>query len=364
MWKLFLKAALVASIAGWATDSGAMDPYAGNDPYWILLHEAEVLQELKLTGEQRTRFQNLIDELDLQFFPLRNKSADVARSGLTEITTKAQAALGKLLQPAQQKRLREIFWQKLGTKMLLRNEVADRLDFEDDQKQKLREILEATQLAVNLLQSEFADGKSQEALNKRFVELKTDEQKQILKLLSPEQQATWKTLLGQPFALSKLGHPAMKAPELVYSGEWINSSPLRLEELRGKVIVVHFYACGCGNCINNYPWYRAWDEQFRDHGLVVIGIHTPETSAERDSEHVRAKAAENNLKFPILIDSKSDNWNAWGNSMWPSVYLLDKRGYLRSFWPGELKWKGNDGEQLMRQQIEALLAEPAITQAN
>ena len=91
----------------------------------------------------------------------------------------------------------------------------------------------------------------------------------------------------------------------------------------------------------------------------MIAIHTPETSTERESSYVRKKAVDEQLAFPILIDGKNENWNAWGNSMWPSVYLIDKRGYLRDFWPGELKWQGNDGEKYMRDRIDELLADPA-----
>jgi peroxiredoxin len=122
---------------------------------------------------------------------------------------------------------------------------------------------------------------------------------------------------------------------------------------------VHFYAADCINCIRNYPWYREWHQRFKDKPVALIGIHTPETEAERDASAVRKKAADAKLEFPILIDGRNENWNAWGNSMWPSVYVIDKRGYLRFFWPGELKWQGNDGEKYMRERIEQLLLEPA-----
>ena len=71
---------------------------------------------------------------------------------------------------------------------------------------------------------------------------------------------------------------------------------------------------------------------------------TPETEPERDFQALRRKTAEEKFVFPIVMDSESRIWNAWGNSMWPSVYVLDKEGYLRHFWPGELKWQGNDGD--------------------
>jgi len=93
--------------------------------------------------------------------------------------------------------------------------------------------------------------------------------------------------------------------------------------------------------------------------VVIIGIHTPETVDEQNAESVKVKADEAGFAFPVLIDREKANWNAWGNSMWPSVYLIDKRGYLRHFWPGELKWQGATGDQWMQDNIEALLAEPA-----
>ena len=88
-----------------------------------------------------------------------------------------------------------------------------------------------------------------------------------------------------------------------------------------------------------------------------MGVHTPETEHERDGQTVRSKAQKENLKFPILIDTEKENWNAWGNSMWPSVYLIDKQGYVRYWWYGELNWQGAKGEEQMRQRIEELLAE-------
>ena len=107
------------------------------------------------------------------------------------------------------------------------------------------------------------------------------------------------------------------------------------------------------------PWYKEWTDRFKDKNVVLIGIHTPETKSERETASVRSKAADEKFAFPILIDGNGENWNAWGNSMWPAVYVIDKRGYLREFWPGELKWQGNDGEKFIRERIERLLASPA-----
>ncbi len=93
--------------------------------------------------------------------------------------------------------------------------------------------------------------------------------------------------------------------------------------------------------------------------MVMIGIHTPEAEHERDVAAVREKTDEAEFDFPVLIDNQKKNWQAWGNTMWPTVYLIDKQGYVRTWWMGELNWQGTQGEKIMRGRIETLLAEPA-----
>src|SRR4029079_8516420 len=91
--------------------------------------------------------------------------------------------------------------------------------------------------------------------------------------------------------------------------------------------------------------------------IRLIGIHTPETQGEHNVETLKSKLKAENLHFPVIVDNEKVNWNAWGTSMWPSVYVLDKHGYMRAFWPGELKWQGATGDQQMRQTMDTLLAE-------
>lgn len=90
---------------------------------------------------------------------------------------------------------------------------------------------------------------------------------------------------------------------------------------------------------------------------MIIGVHTPEVDHERNLDSVRKKVDESKFTFPILVDNDKQNWNAWGNSMWPTVYLVDKQGYVRYWWLGELNWQGAEGEKICRQRIEELLAE-------
>ncbi len=86
-------------------------------------------------------------------------------------------------------------------------------------------------------------------------------------------------------------------------------------------------------------------------------MHTPEVEDEHNVESVKRKVKEAEFTFPILIDNERRNWNAWGNSVWPSVYLIDKHGYVRYWWLGELNWEGAEGEKILRSRIEELLTE-------
>lgn len=90
---------------------------------------------------------------------------------------------------------------------------------------------------------------------------------------------------------------------------------------------------------------------------MIIGVHTPETSAERQPGRVREKVKDAEFDFPVVVDNDKKIWDSWGNSMWPSVYLIDKRGRLRFWWYGELNWNGASGQRIMAEKIEQLLAE-------
>ena len=90
---------------------------------------------------------------------------------------------------------------------------------------------------------------------------------------------------------------------------------------------------------------------------MVLGVHTPETEAEHDLARLRAKVNDGGLAYPIAIDNRKQTWATWTNNMWPSVYLIDKRGHVRTWWYGELNWDGAEGEKYLRQRIEELLGE-------
>jgi thiol-disulfide isomerase/thioredoxin len=133
--------------------------------------------------------------------------------------------------------------------------------------------------------------------------------------------------------------------EFPKGSQWLQSKPLKLADLRGQVVVVHFWTFGCINCIHNYPVYKAWQEKYAGNGVTLIGVHTPEFAREADVDTVRAKAKANGLNFPVVIDNDSLIWKSFGNRYWPSIYLIDKKGRVRYQWEGELDLSNSDGKQ-------------------
>jgi peroxiredoxin len=151
---------------------------------------------------------------------------------------------------------------------------------------------------------------------------------------------------------------ARPAPELPKGAEWVQGGPLKLADLRGRVAVLHFWTNGCVNCTHNYPVYRSWQDRYAGKDVTIIGVHTPEFAWEAPAQRVRARAKENGLKFPIVLDPDNKVWTAWGNQYWPSIYLIDRSGQVRYRWQGELHPATADGRRFARR-IDELLAEKA-----
>jgi thiol-disulfide isomerase/thioredoxin len=124
-------------------------------------------------------------------------------------------------------------------------------------------------------------------------------------------------------------------PSLGGAIEWLNSPPLTPEGLRGKVVVADFCTYTCINWLRQLPYVRAWAERYKDHGLVTIGVHTPEFSFERDVDNVRKAIKEMGIDYPIAIDSDYVIWQAFDNAYWPALYFVDAEGNIRHHHFGE-----------------------------
>lgn len=119
-----------------------------------------------------------------------------------------------------------------------------------------------------------------------------------------------------------------KAPELVGISKWLNSEPLTLESLRGKVVMVDFWTYSCINCVRTLPHINAWHEKYKDQGLVIIGVHTPEFAFEKDTRNVQKALDQFNITYPVAQDNDYATWGAYNNRYWPAKYLVDKEGNI------------------------------------
>ncbi len=147
------------------------------------------------------------------------------------------------------------------------------------------------------------------------------------------------------------------APEFI-GKEWINASrPIRMADRRGKVTLVYFWTFACYNCKNNLPAIQNLTDTFKKDGVETISIHTPEISEERNVENVKKAVEKHRIKYPVLIDGSYANWKAWGNNVWPCLYVVDKLGNIRGIEQGELNYGNQNGVAKVSGLIRKLLKE-------
>jgi cytochrome c biogenesis protein CcdA/thiol-disulfide isomerase/thioredoxin len=126
-----------------------------------------------------------------------------------------------------------------------------------------------------------------------------------------------------------------KAPDLVGIVNWINTPPLSLQELKGKVVLIDFWTYSCINCLRTLPYLEKWDRDYRNKGLVIIGVHTPEFEFEKNFDNVSKAAKQLGVNYPIAMDNNYETWNAYHNHYWPAHYLIDQDGNIRMVHFGE-----------------------------
>jgi len=142
-----------------------------------------------------------------------------------------------------------------------------------------------------------------------------------------------------------------KAPDFTAIEEWINSRPLTMAGLRGKVVLLDFWTYSCINCLRTLPYIRAWHDEYRDDGLVIVGVHTPEFAFEREADNVRRAVRDQRIEYPVALDNEYGTWQAFQNRYWPAKYFVDRRGRLRYVHFGEGDYE--ESERVIR----TLLAE-------
>ena len=125
------------------------------------------------------------------------------------------------------------------------------------------------------------------------------------------------------------------APDFHGIVRWLNSEPLTLGGLRGRVVLIDFWTYSCINCLRTLPHIREWDDRYRDAGLTIVGVHSPEFAFERVASNVRENVEELGVRYPVALDNDFVTWQSWHNQYWPAKYLIDKRGHVRYYHFGE-----------------------------
>jgi cytochrome c biogenesis protein CcdA/thiol-disulfide isomerase/thioredoxin len=136
-------------------------------------------------------------------------------------------------------------------------------------------------------------------------------------------------------------------PSLSGASSWLNSAPLTPEALRGRVVVIDFWTYSCINCLRSLPYVEAWYSRYKDHGLVVIGVHTPEFAFERNEDNVRRAVSDLGISYPVALDNDYAMWRAFNNQYWPAHYFVDSTGRIRGHHYGEGDY--DQSEQIIRQ---------------
>ncbi|MBV9888733.1 MAG: redoxin domain-containing protein, partial [Acidobacteria bacterium] len=139
-------------------------------------------------------------------------------------------------------------------------------------------------------------------------------------------------------------------PSLDGAVKWLNSSPLSSKQLKGKVVVIDFWTYSCINCLRSIPYVEAWWEKYKDDGLVVIGVHTPEFAFEKDVANVQKSLGDLKITYPVAVDSNYAIWNAFHNEYWPAHYFIDATGQIRYHHFGEGKY--DESEEVIQQLLK------------
>lgn len=348
---------LAGAAAAQQNPNGQLPLHNVGNPLIFLLRDPVVLKELNASPATRQSLQALADRIDDLIWPARNQPLAASQQAWETATKLAQDEAGKLLTDSQRQRIEQIILWIQGPPALTRDDIAAQLKLRPEQRESIGKIVDETKDEVKQQYDRASKGEAIAPLEAKVRSLRQTEQKRITAVLSESQRAEWSKLAGPRVDVQQLGKVTFKAPPLLATdADWLRSEH-RGTDAAGHVTVIHFFAFGCSNCHNNYEHYRRWQDEFLDKGVAIVGIHTPETQTERDVALLDRRVTDAQFRFPVLVDNDKRNWNAWGNSMWPSVYLVDRRGRIRYWWFGELNWQGNTGEQQLRQRITELLAE-------
>ena len=270
-----------------------------------MIRDDSVHRDLGLSAKQRDQILEVLQEVDGPWFRSRNLPADQQHREVTRLNERVRTKLKEILQPQQQDRVNQLIRQALGTRMVLSEDVITELELSSSVVDAFRETFVTTDKALQAVEQKRRAGEMEpQAAAQEINGLKAKERQSLVKMLDDEQKSKIGNLTGEAFDFAQVRRTYPLAPEITSAGvTWIQGGPLTLEQLRGKVVAIHFYAFQCINCQRNLPHYKAWHDDYGDKDLVIIGIQTPETSTERDVERVTAAAKLEGMEYPIIMDA-------------------------------------------------------------
>ena len=149
----------------------------------------------------------------------------------------------------------------------------------------------------------------------------------------------------------------MQAPDFIGINQWINTNPLSLEQLKGKVVLVDFWTYSCINCVRTLPYLKRWYNDYKDKGLVIVGVHTPEFEFEKSASNVQDAVKRFGIAYPVAMDNEYKTWQNYNNNYWPAHYLIDQQGIIREKHFGEGAYTETENA------IRALLGLPPLVEA-
>ena len=150
----------------------------------------------------------------------------------------------------------------------------------------------------------------------------------------------------------KVSNPA---PDFIPGGAWLNSEPLHVADLQGKVVLVNVWVYSCYNCYRSIPTLQRWYKRFKGQGFEIVGVHTPEFESDKPLKNVREALAREGVTWPVVQDNAAATWRAYRNSVWPTFYLVDREGIIRRVQQGEVSKVFPLGTKPLERAIEGLL---------
>ncbi len=322
-----------------------------------LARSIEGQKEMGVTQAQTTSIDALIRELDGDWATNHPPGEVEQHPVMARLEDRLASGLRKHLGDPGLRRLRQLELQAQGGRALLREEVARFLDLTPEQRRKLNALVAQTDQVALQAGKTVQAGTPDAALFESWKRLRAAEDVAAPRLLNAEQSNRWRDAVGRRMDTTKFQRTQPMVPEFPPGAIWIDDKSTTMTRLRGKVVLVHFYAFQCHNCQANFRTYNRWVKSLRDLGVEMVGIQTPETEAEKDRNRVTEAAHRCEFGFPVQLDLENQSWKAWGNSIWPTIYVVDQRGYLRYAWVGELYWQGARGDQAIEGWVRRLLAD-------